>query len=174
MNTLPSRQAFLFAIGITSAACSDATAPRHLPASSSANAANACYSVTGTITETFQGADWVNGIFYFGGPMTGDLVGTSLSGLTASTNPAGDPPGPVGFGGGTSTLTVTGGTVQPLQGSTLVFALHQVARTTFPVVNYNQHMSLVSGARRGSLNLHGTFDFNTYTSTATYHGSICP
>jgi hypothetical protein len=35
-------------------------------------------------------------------------------------------------------------------------------------------MTLVSGAQRGHLTVHGVFDPATLTVTATYHGSICP
>ena len=136
--------------------------------------AEACYAVSGTIDESFKGADFANGIFFFGGPVTGDLEGTSLSGLTASDKPAGDPPGPLGFGAGTSTITVTGGSIPSLTGASLVFDLEQVSRTAPPIVTTNQSMTLRSGARRGNLTVHGTFDFATFSSTSTYRGSICP
>lgn len=135
---------------------------------------DACYGVSGTIVESFQSADIPNGIFYFGGPVTGDLVGTSLSGLTASTKPAGDPPSPVGFGAGTSTISVSGGPIVALHGAALVFEVESVTRTNFPAVSINQRMTLVSGARRGHLTVHGVFDFSTLTSTTKYRGSICP
>lgn len=164
-------------IAFVAGACGDAYEPLGVePVTAPAfSEVAACYTVAGTITEYFQGADIPNGVFYFGGPVSGDLVGTSLSGLSASDNPAGDPPSPLTFGAGTSWIAVSGGSIPVLQGATLTFELEQtvIQRGTAAQVA-NQRMTLVSGARRGHLVTSGAFDYTTLSSTSEYHGSICP
>jgi hypothetical protein len=98
-------------------------------------------------------------------------VGTTLAALTASENPAGDPPSPINFGSGTRTFTVTGG---DLDGAVLVFAVEAPARQDPPLAHDYTRMTLTSGARRGHLHLRGAFDYRTVTLTAAYRGSICP
>jgi hypothetical protein len=136
--------------------------------------ANACVAVSGTLVEAFAGADLPNNIFYFTGPLSGDLVGTSTAVLTSSDNPAGDPPSPVVFGAGIRTLTVAGSASGRLDGAVLVFELEQTNFQQPPTVRDSERMRLVAGARGGHLTIHGVFDFSTFSLTATYRGSVCP
>jgi hypothetical protein len=133
-----------------------------------------CYAVAGSLTEEFAGADFPNGVFFFQGPITGDLEGMSHAALTASDSPAGDPPGRGGFGQGERTIHVTGGSVPALAGLTLVFTVDQAAVANPPITRANDRMTLIAGARRGHVTVHGTFDFQTLTLGADYNGAICP
>jgi hypothetical protein len=165
---------FTSAVAFAAFACRDIVDPVMPDIAPSYGVVSACVAVAGTIQEGFAGADFPNNVFYFSGPVSGSLVGTSLAALTGSNNPAGDPPSPVVFGAGTRTLSVTGGSVDALAGKTLVFELEQTSVQGDLSVRGSDRMTLVSGARRGHLTVHGQFDFTTYTLTATYHGSICP
>jgi hypothetical protein len=162
------------AVAFAAFACGDVGDPVTPDLAPSYAVASACVAVTGAIQESFAGADIPNGIFYFSGPLSGSLAGTSLAALRGSDNPAGDPPGPVLFGTGTRTLTVTGGSVDALVGETLVFDVDQTNIQGDLSVRGGDRMTLVSGARRGSLTVHGQFDFTTHALTAAYHGSVCP
>lgn len=156
-------------------ACGDQADPVSLDLSPELSVVDACHAVEGTLVESFAGADFPNNVFYFGGPISGSLEGTSFAALTGSENPAGGQPRYVVFGAGTRTVTVTGGSVDALVGSTLVFELEQM--NIVGAANAKgqvDRMTLVSGARGGHLTGHGQFDFTTYTYTATYRGSICP
>lgn len=155
-------------------ACGDIVDPLEPDIAPSHSVVSACVTVSGSIQETFVGADLPNDVFYFSGPLSGTLVGTSLAALTGSDNPAGDPPSPVIFGQGTRTLSVTGGSVAALVGKTLVFDLDQSNVLHDLTVRGSDRMTLVSGARGGHLTVQGVFDVPTSTSTATYHGAVCP
>jgi hypothetical protein len=133
-----------------------------------------CYAVEGSLTETFAGADIPNNLFFFEGPISGDLEGTSHAALTASDNPAGDPAGRAGFGHGQRIIHVTGGSVPALVGATLEFTLEQAAVANPPLTRSNDRMTLTAGARRGHITVHGTFDFRTFTLGANYNGTVCP
>lgn len=153
------------------AACSDAAGPVDVDISPAYGSVNACYAVTGTLEETLVGADVPNNLYYFQGPISGSLEGTSFAALTASDNPAGGLPPHTVFGAGTRTVTVTA--PPELAGATLLFELEQV-NGLGPGRGGGDRMTLVSGARGGHLTLHGGFNFSTLTATYTYRGSICP
>ena len=162
------------AVAFAAFGCGDTVDPVIPDIARSSGVESACVAVAGTIQETFVGADFPNDVFYFSGPLSGSLVGTSLAALTGSSNPAGDPPGPLLFGAGTRTFSVAGGSVDALVGQTLIFELDQTNVQGDLSVRGGDRMTLVSGARRGHVTVHGEFDFTAHTSTATYHGSICP
>lgn len=168
-----SARLFLIAVGplATGAACGPGADPLDVDPAPSFSSVSACRAVSGTLEATFLGADTPNDLFFFGGPISGDLVGTTLVALTASENPAGDPPGPINFGAGTMTFTVTGG---DLAGAVLVFAVEAPSRQDPPLAHDYSRLTLTSGARRGYLHLRGAFDYGTVTLTAAYRGSICP
>ena len=163
------------AVSLAFSACNGAADPVGPDLPLAHSVANACYDVAGSLVRTLVGADFPNGIFYFDGPITWSLEGTSLSALTASENPAEGRPRNVSFGAGTRTVSVTGGSVAALVGSTLVFELEQTnIAGTSPSVRSGERATLVSGARNGQLTIHGRFDPATASLTAGYHGSICP
>jgi len=160
------------ALGVT--ACSDVVDPVQPSVAPAFDVIDACVEVSGTLTETFVGADIPNDTYYFSGPISGSLEGTSSSALTASDNPAAGTPRYIVFGAGTRTISVTGGSVGLLVGGTLVFEMEQMNIVGGPGKGQGDRMTLVSGARRGHLTVHGGFDFATFTYSGTYHGSICP
>jgi len=155
-------------------ACSDAADPVQPDTAPAFDVIDACVDVSGTLTESFVGADIPNDTYYFSGPISGSLEGTSSSALTASDNPAGGTPRYIVFGAGSRTVSVAGGSVASLVGSTLVFEIEQMNIVGGPGKGQVDRMTLVSGGRRGHLTMHGGFDFATFTYSGMYRGSICP
>lgn len=141
-----------------------------LPAS--ADPGESCYGIAGTFVRSFVGADFPNDIFFFEGPVSGDIQGSGLEAATLSE--MGDPPGKALFQHPEITWQVTGGSVPALIGRTLVFSGEQVNRPDGPTVSGNMHLTLEAGARRGHLTDDVFFDGATLTVTGEYHGSICP
>lgn len=166
----------LLAIAIGGTACGDRTSPSDLagPPSPSFGVELACHGVSGTAVATFLGADLPNNLFFFGGPVSGDLIGTIFSAVTGPGDAPGDPPSPINGGLGAHTMEVSGGSIEALVGATLVFESDEVNRQDPPLALSQSRWTLIDGARGGHLTMHGSFDFTTFVSTSEYKGSVCP
>lgn len=145
--------------GVTSASGAD------LPGAAQFSQVNRCYAVQGSIHQTLN----EDGIL--AGSISGDLVGNiiTLGGPTEFH-------GVVMMGDIVQYWEITGGEIEGLIGSTLVFENRfRGILNDYPMVIVNTTAKLVEGAESGNITLHG------WTSLAPvienyleYHGEICP
>ncbi len=128
-----------------------------------------CYTVKGVMNQTGVPPT-------FTGTTSGDLQGT------AATNASLDPPkyaGEVILSSGPSAYEISGGSVGPLIGQTLLTFTE--SRVVFsqdnPAVGRINGTETVQSPGTGHLTVHGTLDFTNYPNTVVsvrYNGVVCP
>ena len=133
-----------------------------------ASGKSGCYTVSGEIYQTSIAPAPL------AGTISGDVEGTvvTLGGPNVFH-------GAVMFGPIVQTWEVTGGIVEPLIGTTVVFEVDFMGiLAQFPILSINNTARVVEGAEKGSLTLHGWTDLTnapaSFVNYLEYHGVICP
>lgn len=122
----------------------------------------ACFAVEGGIDQDLTSPP---------GTISGDIEGW----ITVDAGPI-EAPGGVWFRPIVQTWEITGGTVDPLIGTTVVLEgeFRGIWGQVPPLLIINNTLRVAEGADKANITEHGWTNVNTLTNHLDYHGVICP